>query len=74
MELAIIVDGTTPFVQATYRLEGDGFLALTTYQEIRTLESTVSTQHYPNVNALARLESNGSIAHQNQLVNYAVLH
>ena len=71
MELAAVVDAMTPFVQATYRLEGDGFLALTTYQEIKTLESVISTQHYPNVNAIARLESNGSITHENQLVKYA---
>ena len=43
MELAIVVDRMTPFVQATYRLEGDGFLALTTYQKIKTLESVIST-------------------------------
>ena len=36
-----------------------------------TLESAISTQHYPNVNAVARLESNGSTTHQMQLVNYA---
>ena len=71
MELAIVVDGMTPFVQATYRLEGDGFLALTTYREIMTLDSAISAQHYPNVNAVAQVESNGSTTYQMQLVNYA---
>ncbi len=71
MELAAVVDAMTPFVQATYRLEGDGFLALTAYQEIKTLESVISTQHYPIVNAVAGHESNGSTTHQNQLVDYA---
>ena len=71
MELAIVVDGMTPFVQAIYRLEGDGFLAITAYGEIMTLESTISTQHYPNANAVARLESIGNTTHQMQLENYA---
>ena len=71
MELAIVIDGMTPFVQATYRLEGDGFLAITTYHAIRTLESVISTQYYPNVDAIARRESNGNIGNQNLLVNYA---
>ena len=31
MKLAIVADGMTPFVQVTYRLEGNGFVALTTY-------------------------------------------
>ena len=66
MELAIVVDGMTPFVQATYRLEGDGFLAITAYGEIMTLESTISTQHCPNANAVARLESIGNTTHQMQ--------
>ena len=64
MELAIVVNGMTPFVQATYRLEGDGFLAVTAYGEIMTLESTISTQHYPNANAVARLESIGIFSRQ----------
>ena len=53
MELAAVVDTMTPFVQATYRLEGNGFLALTAYEEIKTLECVISTQHCPNVNAVA---------------------
>ena len=53
MELAAVVHAMTPFVQATYRLEDDGFLALTAYEEIKTLERVISTQHYPNVNAVA---------------------
>ena len=71
MELAVTVDGMAPFVKATYRLEGDGFLALTVYQEIRALQAVISTKHYPNVTAIARLESSGSATHLNQLVNYA---
>ena len=66
MELAAVVHAMTPFVQATYRLEDDGFLALTAYEEIKTLERVISTQHYPNVNAVARHESIGSTSHQNK--------
>ncbi len=54
MELAVVVDAGEPIVKATYRLEGDGPLALTAYEEISTLRNTISIQHYPNVDAVAK--------------------
>ncbi len=52
MELAVVVDAGEPIVKAIYRLEGDGPLTLTVYEEISTLRNTISIQHYyPNVDA-----------------------
>lgn len=68
VELAITVDGMMPFVQATYNLEGDGLLALTAYKEISTLLHFVDSVHKPNVRAVARHESSGNIAHEQQLL------
>ena len=34
LELAAVVDAGAPFVRATYRLEGDGALVLSSYEEI----------------------------------------
>lgn len=42
MELAITIDFGEPFVKATYKLEGDGPLALSAYEEITTLNSVIS--------------------------------
>ena len=71
MELAITVDAMKPFVCATYDLEGDGSLALTAYQHISKLYSTIACEHYPNVVALAKRESNGNSTHEQQLIQYA---
>ncbi len=48
MELAGTVDFGEPFVKATYRLEGNGSLAFSAYEEIVKLQATISTQHFPN--------------------------
>ena len=53
MELAITVDAMEPFAKATYALEGDGALAVTTYECVSMLYAVISTEHYPNVNAIA---------------------
>ena len=42
-----------PFVKATYRLEGDGPLVLSTYEEIAALCVAILNQYYPNTNAVA---------------------
>ena len=52
IELAITIDAGEPFVKATYRLEGDGPLVFTAYEEISALSNSISTQHYPNTNAV----------------------
>ena len=47
------------FVKATSILEGDGALALVAYEQISMLYSGISTEHYPNVYALAKSLSGG---------------
>ena len=73
MEAAIIVDVGHSFVQATYNLEGDGPLALTSYEVISALTTSVNqVQHYPNAQAVARSVSSGNAATQQQLLQYAL--
>ena len=59
MELAAMIDAMEPFVKACYILEGDGALALVAYEHISTLYAVVSSDHYPNVAAIARHLSGG---------------
>lgn len=70
VEIAITVDAMEAFVKATYNLEGDGPLALTTYEEIRKLFAVISAKHYPNVTAVAKRLSLGNSTHENQLMAY----
>ena len=53
IEIAITVDAGEPFVKATYRLEGDGPLVLSAYEEIAALRVAISNQYYLNTNAVA---------------------
>ena len=71
MELAITVDAMEPFAKATYALEGDGALAVVTYEHVRMLYSVISTDHYPNVNAVAKQLATGDATREQQLVGYA---
>lgn len=54
MELAVVIDAGEFFVKATYNLEGDGPLALTTYDELHKIYNFLSVPHYPNVMACAK--------------------
>ena len=65
------VDAMEPFVKATYLLEGDGPLALVTYEQIRRLFSAISLKHYPNVLAVAKHMSAGDASREQQLLAYA---
>ena len=47
IELAITVDVCTPFVAATYKLEGGGPLVLFAYEEVSKLMSTLALSHHP---------------------------
>ena len=70
----MIVDAGMPFVQATYRLEGNGPLALLCYEVISSLTTAVNLMpmpHYPNLQAVARCLSGGNLQNQQQLVQYA---
>lgn len=50
-----MVDARELFVRATYKREGDGPLALCTYENIQKFYATVQTQHFRNMLAVARL-------------------
>ena len=55
MELAVTIDAGEPFVKATYRLEGDGPLVFTEYEEISTLRAGISSKYCRNVYQLLRM-------------------
>ena len=54
LELATLVDAALPFVQATYKLEGDGPLLFDCYDTISSLTTAMQVEHYPNVEAVAQ--------------------
>ena len=54
-----------------YTLKGDGPIALVAYEQISCLHLHVSLEHYPNVDAVARLLANGNCTHERQLIAYA---
>ena len=60
-----------PFVKATHKLEGDGPLSLEAYQQLSILFASVSTQHYPNVAAVAKAEANRNASHEQQFLDYS---
>ena len=64
MELAITVDAMEPFAKATYALEGDGALTVTTYERVSMLYAVISTEHYPNVNAIASELAAGDVTRE----------
>ena len=56
-------------IKATYRLEGDGPLIFSVYEEIKALEGGICSQYYPNTIALAsKLSPDPS---RKQLIEYA---
>ena len=70
MELSITIDFGESFV--TYNIEGDGPLALSTYEEIAKLKAVISTQHFPNTNGITTKPSYFQMYQlMKQLVNYA---
>lgn len=71
LELAATVDAGEPFVKATYRLEGDGPLALECYEVVTMVQAAIHSGHYPNVTALAQRFSCGNSVAMNQLIRYA---
>ena len=64
------MDAGEPFVKATYRLEGDGPLVFSAYEEICNLRATISNEYYPNVSAVAKDLSTVS-SQSTQLMKYA---
>ena len=74
LELAVTVDASEPFVKTTYKttykLEGDGALVFTTYEQISSLQATISSGYYPNVSAVANNLATVP-SHSTQLICYA---
>ena len=54
MELAAITDYGEPFIKATYKLEGDGPLALECYEIMEFVSRSVELAHAPNVEAVVK--------------------
>ena len=69
-ELAAVVDWGEVSIKATYKLEGDGPLALTCYETIQEVKSAIQVENIPNVQAIAKKIS-PSAAVQQQLIAYA---
>ena len=67
VKLAAIVDWGEPFVKATYKLEGDGALALQCYGVINTIRASIHAANTPNVLAVAERLS-GGVPHSKQLM------
>ena len=67
VELAAIVDWGEPFVKATYKLEGDGVLALQCYKVIDTIRASIHAANTPNLLAVAERLS-GEVSHSKQLM------
>ena len=49
IELTVIIDAGEQFVKATYRLEGDGPLIFSAYEETATLRDGISNEYYPKL-------------------------
>ena len=66
----MVVDWSEAFVKATYNLEGDGPLALTCYETILEVISSIKVGNIPNVQAVAK-DISLVITVQQQLIGYA---
>ena len=71
VELAVTVDAGMRFVQATYKLEGDGPLALTCYETISVLNAVARQAYYPNLQAVTSEISSGNSLIEIDLVQHA---
>ena len=69
--MVITVDAMETFVKVTYMLEGDGALALVAYEQLSMLYAVVSTQHYPDVVAVAKSLASGNPTHEQLVAYYA---
>lgn len=48
------MDGGECLVKATYRLEGDGPLAVYAYEIVNTILASIRVLYFPNVEAIAK--------------------
>ena len=71
IELAAVIDAGKPFVSGTYKLEGNGPLALQCYEIINSITAVVELAHYPNVKAVISSMTSDPSAQQH-LKSYAI--
>ena len=71
LELATLVDAASPFVQATYKLEGDGPLIFKCYDVMSSLSAAVHVAHYPNVEAISRKHAQDDMSVKQQVEAYS---
>lgn len=67
-QLAVVVDAGKAFVEATYILEGDSFLACRAYQIVQMLQAHVANFQAPLLDAVARRLAGGDDAKQAAIV------
>ena len=61
VEFAAIVDAGKSFVQATYKLEGDGPIVFQSYEITSALSTTAVIENYPNVQAVVKSIAKGKL-------------
>jgi hypothetical protein len=72
VELAAVIDLGEHFVKGTYRLEGDGYLVLSCYEEILKIRNAIRIEHYPNLQAIVRQAFPDNNDLQKQWVAYSI--
>jgi len=70
IELAVVVDTMKCFVQATYDLEGDGFLIVELYDRLQLLTMFTENPQLPNTEATIRDHSVHSEASGAQKISW----
>ena len=65
------MDSALPFVQATYKLEGDGHLAFECYDIISSVSAAVHVAHYPNVEVISQRLAPNNASLKQQLLDYS---
>ena len=72
MELATVVDVGECFVSRTYKLEGDGLLAITCFEEIVRVRTSLTVGHYPNMTAISNRLAAGNPIVAQQWMKYGM--
>ncbi len=72
VELAAVIDLGEHFVKGTYRLEGDGYLVLSCYEEILKIRNAIRIEHYANLQAIVRQAFPDNNDLQKQWVAYSI--
>ena len=72
LEMAAIVDGGLPLVQATYNFEGDGPMVLHCFKELSTVNWAIQVANFPNLNRIAQSLAQGNLNVEQQMVGYRI--